>query len=101
MHFWGQSAWLRITFGDLVRESRRPRPSKPRGRPDHTPEQRQVDVLLLFVAPSDLSRVLRWGTLRLSATWRSRAGNAPMIAVGCGPSGDVPPRRPSLGPDTH
>jgi len=36
MHFWGQSAWLRITNGDLVGKSCRPRLSKLRDRPDHT-----------------------------------------------------------------
>jgi len=49
MHFWGQSAWLRITFGDLVEESRRtPTLETPQQARSH-PEQRQVHVLLLFV----------------------------------------------------
>jgi len=64
MHFWGQNAWRRITFGDLVGSAVDPRPSKPRGRPESHPEQRQVRVLLLFVAPEWLSRGFGWETLR-------------------------------------
>src|SRR5215470_9235113 len=64
MHFWGQSAWLRITFGDLVGERRRLATLEtPRQARSH-PEQRQVHVLLLFVAPSDYCGCFDWGTLR-------------------------------------
>src|SRR5215468_8557407 len=77
MHFWGQSAWLRITFGDLVGRAVDPDPSKPRGGPEHTQSNSQVHVLLLFVDPSDHRGCFAGELCLPSAVRRSRAGNAP------------------------
>ena len=77
MHFWGQSAWLRSTFGDLVGGAVDPDPSKPRGRPERTQSNGQVHTLLLFVAASDHRWCSAGERCLPSAVRRSRAGNAP------------------------